>query len=40
MDYSYIYVCFLTEQYDPSHYDKTHAHIIAYYKNQQRSLQR
>ena len=31
LDYnSYIYmcVCFLTEQYDPSHYEKTHPHSI------------
>ena len=27
--YSYTYVfVFLTEQYDPSHYEKTHPHII------------
>ena len=35
----YICVCFLTEQYDPSHYEKKLTHIV-YYKYQQRSLQR
>ena len=26
IDYEYTCVCFLTEQYDPSHYEKTHPH--------------
>ena len=26
--HSYKYVIFLTEQYDPSHYEKTHPHSI------------
>ena len=35
--YTRIYVCFLTEHYDPSHYEKKLTHIV-YCKYQQRSL--
>ena len=39
--YTRIYVfVFLTEQYDPFHYEKTHPHSTFFYEYQQRSLQR